>query len=400
MRATDAVAGEGRTTFTLRLGKQSWGPGLLRRYEENGHDRPLVALAAALAQSYPSKRMQGVTLGVREHPEPILTFAGDFDDRARVRLAELPSFLEEASTRLRFISWREVEAGCIRLAAELRDMLGEAELERCTLVGVPRGGLIVTGLLAYALRIPPERVRSTPWPAATRSDCPVVIVDDCGLSGIRLRETIGRMDAPRIVVALLFSHPDFRAAVEAAEPRVVAAVSGCDLRDHGAELLGEGYAAWRERWARRVPRRYHTALLDLIVFPWSEPQVRFRHPVTGEIEPNWSLAPPAPGDSSVTAKGGLRVQVVDDRPGIDRLADGVLPIEGDGDEGGVLLVNAFGNESAFLTGTAAELWRAWMSGDETTAASRVAEAYDEPVERVSADLDGLLEEVRRRGFLK
>lgn len=353
--------------------------GVLEVLAAAGLERPLVGLASALAASPPAAAMHDVVLGVRERPEPTFVFAGAIDPAARARVADLSGLLDEAAARLRILSWSDVEVAITALARRVRQRLGADDLAAARIVGVPRGGWMVAGLVSYALEVPGDSAVAT-----TRG--PLIVVDDCLLSGVRLRQFLGGSEAERIVVATLCSHPEACHAVEQEEDRVIACVAGLDLEDHTAALLGDGAASWRERWAQRVPERYHTAVLDLPVFPWSEPQIRLWNDVTGRVEPHWWLAPPELCLRNRVARPVLPVQVADDRPGLWRLASGVVPIT---HPDAVVLVDTTHGHSMRLTGAGVQVWQAWMiDGDDAAAA--IARRYARPVATVAADLDHML----------
>jgi hypothetical protein len=389
------VRSDGSEVYVLRLA--SLGVELLERLRAAGNDRPLIALSQTLAASPPAHTFRDVVLSARERPEPILVFEGSVDEPGRARLAELAGLLNGAGSRLRLVDWPTVERQCIVLARRLVDRLGRPNLDDCWLLATPRGGLIVAGLLAYALSVSRERIIIA-GPSDPRADEGlVIIVDDCMISGLRLRETLGSTEASSIVVASLYSHPELRTAVEREEPRVVACVAAANLHDHADQLLGEDGPAWRARWQARVPQSYHTALLDPVVFPWSEPDMRLWNPVTAQVEAHWWLAPPASCLHHRVQRAALPLQVADDQPGINRLALTVVPVSR---PGRMVLVNAADGRSVTLRGMADELWHAWIRADDTeAAAAEVARSYDVPVERVLADLHRLLSDLASRGML-
>ena len=148
------------------------------------------------------------------------------------------------------------------LAPELTDA---PRLEGAKIVGVPRGGLIVAAVLAYALGVNRDRVGS-----CDRGDT-VILVDDCILSGVRISEAIASCPASTVIVATLFASPEVHDKVEGSDGRVLASVAGEELVDHGADVLGQDYADWTREWEPRVDQLIHTALLDLVVLGSSTP---------------------------------------------------------------------------------------------------------------------------------
>lgn len=181
-----------------------------------------------------------------------------------------------------------------------------------------------------------------------------------------------------------------------ANDRVLACVAGFDLEEHTSALLGDAAASWRERWSQRVPERYHTAVLDLPVFPWSEPQVRLWNDVTGGIEAHWWLGPPEVCLRNRVAPPVMTVQVADDQPGLWRLASGVVPIT---QHDAVVLVDTTHGRSVRLAGTGAQLWQAWMARGEDAAAAVAAQRHARPVSSVAADLNRMVTLLAERQLL-
>lgn len=121
-------------------------------------------------------------------------------------LAGLPSRLREP---IRRVSYSQVEAASKQLAAQLVDAFGQEALGRFQFQPIPRGGLIVLGMLAYVLNLSRHQLS---WGAET--DSPLVVVDDCSYSGARLQQCLESIPIGRpVVFAHLFSHPALRSAI-------------------------------------------------------------------------------------------------------------------------------------------------------------------------------------------
>ena len=363
--------------------------GFLGRLASAGESRPLVGLAHALASSEAAATVDELTLGVREQPDPVLVFSGLPDPEARERLADLPGLLAEAVDRFRPFTWQDVGDGVVRLAQRLTVRLGRDWVQGCRLVPVPRGGLIVGGLLSYAV----GRDRMN----AAQESRQALVVDDCSLTGMRLLETLADIDADDVAIALLCAHPGLTRAAES-EPRVLACVTGIELHDHGPAVLGERYGVWQQQWAERMPTRLYTGLVDLVSFPWSQPSTRLWNSVTEQLEAGWRLAPPSICFKHRVAEPSVDVQVADDLPWFELLNDRVVPLR----RPDALTLVRTGAESAQvrLAGTSLELFDAWTEArDLTTAASAVASKYAQPIARVRADLAELLRELWEHGYL-
>ena len=124
-------------------------------------------------------------------------------------------------------------------------------------------------------------------------DIPLVVVDDCALSGARFRQFIDKSENQRVIFAPLYSHPDLRTAIESRESRVLTCVSAQDLKDYGPEELKDEYPAWQERWHHRLEgSRYWVGQVDHVCFAWNEPDRVIWNPVTQQVETGWRVVPP------------------------------------------------------------------------------------------------------------
>lgn len=376
--------------FTVTLDDDA-GRQVLDRLRVAGARRPLASLARILAASPPAHHLSGTVLAVREAPHPCLVFAGTFEPANRERLKSLVQLLSEAGDRLRFLGWADVERACQRLATRLRERLSEPFLAEARVIGIPRGGLIAAGLLAYELGLSRQHV------GTSGPDDTVILVDDCILSGVRIKQALETLDAASVVVASLFAPAAIHDAIEATDERLLLSISGEDLRDHGPTLLGDGYEAWRHEWGPRVQQRLHTSLLDLVIFPWNEPEVRLWNRETNQVEPHWWLAPQEACIAHRGAQPAMEITIVDDLPGCDRIADHVVPVE---TAGGTALVDIVGGGGVMLAGTAAALWAAWLdAADVEDAALRVAQQYNTPASVVRDDLEEMLADLGERGLV-
>src|SRR5215203_3670477 len=167
-----------------------------------------LALARALSTSPAWKEMPEVALIVRPEPQPVLGVVGRLDAAAEARLEALGPQLAEGLASLRYVSYAQAEEDCERLAARLVKRLGREGVRRSCFTGIPRGGFIVLGMLAYALDL--ERAQLEPPDSPDR---PLVVVDDCAFSGVRFGQFLARCESRRVVFAHLYSHPDLRTEI-------------------------------------------------------------------------------------------------------------------------------------------------------------------------------------------
>jgi hypothetical protein len=353
------------------------------------------ALAEALAASPVWATLEHAIMVVRTEPPAGLAILGAFDDAATARLELLPQQLQHELPRLRYVGYARAEQDCERLASMLVDAFGRDELRSMRYFGIPRGGLIVLGMLSYALDLRREQLA-----ADARTAAPLVVVDDCSLTGLRFRQFVEGRTGQDLVFAHLYSHPELRAAIMSGDPRVTAVLASNDLADHAPELLGDGYGAWLARWKARDSGSYWFGRPDKVCFAWSEPSFTFWNPVTHEEEEGWRLVPPSACLKNRIDSGAAAAAPVQFQPagtGSLRPADATFYGEL---RDKVLIANIDGGHVVSLGGVAADMWRAVLAhGERTAAVHAVASAYDADAERVGRDLDGLIGELAHRGFI-
>ena len=333
---------------------------------------------------------------VRDHSPSHLTAFGDLSPEDLDRLANLSDQLRHVSRSAVFVDYSRAE----QLADELAELLvaryGHSNLLEFEFRAVPRGGLVVLGMLSYALSLPRECLRHS-----DRSDRPVVLVDDCALSGVRIREHISAMPDRRVTVATLCSPPTFESAAIGLCPNVDACISPVHLADLGPELLGDRYDEWLAEQRQRLS---DTAIWfgrpEFVCFAWNEPESSFVNRRTGEVERGFRLVS-APSEDLPDTDG---VRVHRDGPGPYNAPPWVTAADLDG--GRVAVADFSGKTGTstsscyLLEDSAAEIWiRLIERGTVEAAASAVAEQYAADPQTVAADVARLAGELVERGLL-
>ena len=350
-----------------------------------------MSLAQALVSSPPWGRLREATLSLRcGTPSTLGVFAHVGEDDQPIADA-LGWQVDRILKRLRPLAYQDVEDACWRLARKVRDHLGPRGLRDALVVGIPRGGQIVAGLLSYALSLPASQVGQS-----MVRDGPVILVDDCVLSGSRLSEWLHSNPGPSVVAAHLASTPACRHAIEAVYPRVAACLAAIDLNDHAVNR-DDG---WHERWRAREPETPWIGDPDHVIFPWNEPDsvVWNRRRLRGER--GWRVAPPhwCMRNRADVAGNPAPIQINSvDRAGHHSPADGVVWSER---RQAVLIARRGDDRAVQLAGVAAACWRQLAThGDVDRAVAVIAEMYHTPVTSVRSDILELVKNLSARGLL-
>jgi coenzyme PQQ synthesis protein D (PqqD) len=313
------------------------------------------------------------------------------------RLRELARSLGDERASMRYVDYGQAEQDCERLAARLLEVFPREELASFRFAAIPRGGLIVLGMLSYLLDLEPSRLAS-PLAAGDDPDAPVCLVDDCALTGARFGRRLAQAPGSQVVFAHLYSHPDLRRAILEREPRVRACVAAHDLRDHAPGRWEDpaAHAAWQRRWVERLgEERYWYGRPELVCFAWSEPDHPFWNPATGQVEDGWRFLPPhrclknrvrlgLPPHAAATVEWRVPEEVA------CGLFDGVWWV-----------CRTDGGEVYRLEGAAAEIWRALAAGGsaEAAAAELVAQ-YEIEAEQARGEAAAFAQELAARGLLE
>jgi hypothetical protein len=356
----------------------------------------LRALADALSVSPLWTEMPRATLVVRAAPDPLLGVLGYFGAAGKARLEALRWQLEHLLPRLRYVGYAQAQEDCERLAARLVERFGRDELRSFRFVAIPRGGFIVLGMLAYILGLERSQLEGSEDTGA-----PLVVVDDCALSGVRFGEYLSRLESPRVVFAHLYSSPELREAVEARESGRVTCLSARDLRDHARQRLGEQHPAWQRRWLERMDGQgYWVGQSEWVCFAWNEPDFGFWNPVTESEENGWRFLPPDLCLKNRPSSGAhpVPVQVQPQGKGTPKPSSTVLFGEF---EGQLAIGNLKTGESFVLEGVGADMWRAIVEcGDLEEAADALLRTYDIDGATLRADLRTFVRDLLSQGLLE
>jgi hypothetical protein len=307
------------------------------------------------------------------------------------RLGTLRGVVRRLRHTLHYVDYRQAERLCEALASKLLESYPRGGLRAFAVRGIPRGGLIVLGMLSYMLDLRAEQLSDEPT-----GDRPLLLVDDCALSGARFCSALSASASSQVVFAHLYSHPDLRAAIAAREPRVERCVAAADLADHARELYGDDYPRWLASGRDHLGAgRYWLGLPDLVGFAWSEPDRPIWNPVSGALERGWRLLPP---HSCLKARAELGPPPIPVRAATWRVADGVV---GAVQEGRIWLYSLDTDRVYSLEGIGADMWRALASwGSVEAGAAHLAGRYEASRETLRRDLESFAETLAGQRLLE
>lgn len=235
--------------------------------------------------------MEGVSLVGRASPEPMLAVFGHFCSSDIARWKDLALLIKEGVQYHRHIDYAEVEAAAKRLADDLVSRYGRGPLSSFQFTAIPRGGVIVLGILSYLLDLRPDQIVVSP---NFQSHCDtLVVVDDCSLSGFRFQGFLNQLYADRVIFCSLCAVPELCRLIVLREPKVDACFTAIDLLDLGVSRFGDLYPQWcSEQRMLMGDSGYWVGIPQPISFSWSEPQTLYWNSERMKFEAGWNLVPP------------------------------------------------------------------------------------------------------------
>lgn len=356
----------------------------------------LFALAHTINRSLWWRQVGDAVIVAREEPPPALGVLGHFESHSIPPLLAQSRALRRACSSLRYVAYEQVLSDCKQLASALRHRLGSENLETFAFAGLPRGGYIVAGLLAYALGLKQGSLLG-PGVQPRR----LVVVDDCALTGARFASYLARLEGvEQVVFAHLYSSLTLREQIEKEEPSVIACIAAHDLTEYSEEGLDTDSAGDRGEWFGRLDgRRYSVGQTEHVVFPWSEPDRIIWNSAKDEVEAGWPLAPGRfcfENGNGGEEQAPVVIQKMSSGP--LRPAETVIfgPLRGE------LVVGDLADSRAFgLRGSAAAMWQAIVqTGSMEASVAALAAEYDVEEERLRADLEQFVDNLIQRGLIR
>ena len=325
-----------------------------------------------------------------------MAVVGDLDPAAVARVDELFDQVNEATETVRYVSYHQAVIDVQALAERLEQRFSRAALDEAIFRPVPRGGLIVLGMLSLVMGLRHEQLGSPP----DDHERLVVLVDDCALSGHRIHQTLQATRDQRVALAFLYAPIELCRNIESREDRVQGCVAARRLRDIGPELFGTGYGAWVDHWAGRVgENRYWIGRPEAVSFAWKDPDRSFINRATRQREAAWRVMPcnltPPPdrsGDNS------LQMQIQPAAKGPLQPVDEVFFASINGT---VVLAHIDHMAAIELSTVAGDFWCAIIESTSVSeAVDRLHESYDTDRARLETDFGQFVDELLARGLLE
>lgn len=357
--------------------------------ERNFPDNSLLILARGIAASSLWSVMPEAALQVRLYP-PEISVSGQFDPAGIARLKALVWQTKYALRTLRYVGYTDLEEDCRLLASRLNERFDRDQIRKYYFTCIPRGGLIVLGVLSYVLGLEPWQLEPPP-----ASDATVVVVDDCALTGKRFARFLQENRHNEIIFTPLYSTPELRSAITAKESRVSACISVHDL-ERSEYLEQDNQYAFREIFRAPDKSDYWTGLTEYLCFAWNEPNFVFFNQVTQKVEGYWTLFP-----HEICLKNGPARIPVSIRPDIRtefRVSEDVMTVQ-DGDS--VTIDNIVTHDRYIVQGIAAEMWNILIDcGTKESLAEKLLNEYDIDQITLERDISDFIENLLSREILK
>jgi hypothetical protein len=344
-------------------------------------ETPLLELAQGIASSSLWSSMPDSAILVRRDPSAIAVL-GSYNDEESACLNALAWHVDYALRHLRYVDYPQAVEDCRELAARLRERLGDEKIRTCSFTALPRGGLIVLGILSYIMGISPGQLQ---YPGSP--DVPIVVVDDCAISGERFSAFMESCGQREVIFAPLYSHPELRAAVGRLGLPITGCISARDLGDYSDEVDG-GTETYRKTWSGRFgDDRLWIGLPEYLCFSWNEPDRPFWNPVTEMTECGWTLLPPWRCLKNMPPRIAVYIQP-DAKGPLLPSKEVIFAVIGEE----VVVGHTVSHESYVLRGVSAAIWNAVVKfGDRGQVITALADEYDADKQVLQAEVTDFID---------
>ncbi len=351
-------------------------------------ETPLLELAQGIASSPLWSSMPPSAIVVHINP-PTIAVVGRYNKVETARIRALSWHVDYALRHLRYVNFPQAVEDCRVLGARFREHLGDDKIQRCSFNALPRGGLIVLGILSYIMGISPGQLQ---YPGSP--DVPLVVVDDCAISGERFSAFMESCGQKEVIFAPLYSHPELRAG-RLGLP-VTACISARDLGDYSDEVNG-GTESYRKTWSGRFDNeRLWIGLPEYLCFSWNEPDRPFWNPVTEKTECGWTLLPPRRCLKNMPPRIPVYVQPVSRGP-LAPSKEVIFAVIGEE----VVIGHTVSRESYVLDGVSAAIWNAVVKfGNRGQVITALADEYDADKQVLQAEVTDFIDLLLQKRILE
>ncbi len=371
-------------------------PTVLERYRAALHydhlEDAACGLARAIAASPGWGQFPGADIVVRPDAAPALAVAGVLDTTQLRELSAKARNAAVACARLRYVDYRDAEHDCRMLADRLIEQFGADTLRGYRFVALPRGGLIVLGMLAKMLDLPSDRLS-----AGDNADAPVVVVDDCALTGYRFGRFLRHARFRNAVFATLYAPAPLLAAIQRNEPTVTDALSARTLVVDEAATGTTPAELWRQRLA--APR-YWIGACEHVCFPWNEPERPYWNAMCERVEPAWRIVAPDRCFANEPGPGEVSATVAIQTPGRGPIRPAATVMYRRVQDA-VAVTDLVSGEAYRLADTAMAMWQAVVAhGTVNGALQALMDQYDVDARVVESDLRAFIDRLLNTGLLQ
>jgi hypothetical protein len=350
----------------------------------------IVGLAKAITSSQLFREIKDASVIIRPYPHPTLAVLGNLEEHDISRLDALTEQLKFASLNMRYQNYHQVEEACRKLGQKLVVRFGRETVDNFQFMAIPRGGIVILGILSYILDLDPKQIGPSDNPGRQ-----MIVVDDCCLSGYRFHLFMQKYNKKDVIFAPLYSHPQLRSALEN-HPQVKACISAEDLKEIPREYDAPKSLIQNRMNMQLGGNRYWLNRSEYICFPWNEPDWYFWNRVTETVESGWHIIPPELCLKNHEIEGFIQVQK--EGKGNFRPPRDVIFSE---QEKEVIIVNMATEECISLEGEAAVMWKALMdSHDINEAEKRLLRAHIDEESVLRRDYMLLIQDLLRRQMLE
>jgi hypothetical protein len=317
----------------------------------------------------------------------------EVDDANRSRLLALLAMLRGIHKNLKYVGYGRAERDCDILADKLTSLYSASELKKFAFTAIPRGGFIVLGMLSYRLKLRADQLQTD-----FSGSIPLIVIDDCAMSGKRFADFINQTASPHIVFAHLYSPPALREAILSSESRVKHCIASHDLIDAAPALFSsqDEYEQWKTlRHERHGDNRYWVGQPEPVCFAWTEPSYSIWNSENKRLEIGWHFVPP---HLCLKNRVDFRITTPPGALAIWQMPSGVAYGEYDD----VLwLINTGTGQVYSLADISADMWRALLSHSSLeTAVEYLAARYDVNRDILARDLVRFADDLIEKSLLE